>query len=147
VQTVRAFNPHKWGEAQYVEVPVRWKRREWGGWALVHAETGRHLGWIVRNPDDRRAWDVRLASQAFRGDNNGDIGDVLDVVPARLYNGNPHNSIESFTIVTTARREWAAEHIVERLVNKAAPAVGFPRHPDVDTRRSDRYKSLMEATK
>lgn len=141
------FNPHKWGGYQEIEVPVRWQRRSFGGWQLIHAKTGRVLGWIVRNSEDRRLWDVRVCSTAFRGGSATDNGDVLDRVPSYLYGGDPHNSLVSFTIATYRNRADAAYQIVYRLVKYAAPAVGFGRHPEVDTSRSDRYRQLMEATK
>lgn len=145
METISTFDPHTWGKVQYIETPVRWKRREWGGWTLVHAKTGRLLGWIVRNPDDARAWDVRLCSQAFRGDQDGD-GDILDKVPAYLYNGNPHDEFVSNCVNTTRDRLSAAEVIVSKLINRRAPAVGYGRHPEVDTTKSDRYRKLAGAT-
>jgi hypothetical protein len=145
VETFSIYNPHSWGPAAGdIDIPVRWKRREWGGWTLVHAKTGRNLGWIVRDTDDSRAWAIRLCSQAFRGDEHAD-GDILDVVPARLYDGDPHNSLASHC-VNTVRTRWEAAHVIlSMLVRRAAPAVGFPRHPQVDTSRSDRYRKAMAA--
>lgn len=126
-----------------VKVPVRWKRREWGGWDLVHAETGRVLGWIVRNSNHPRKWDVRLCSSAFRGESMADRGDVLDRVPPRLYDGTSADSFISLIHSTVSDRWDAAFNIVWTLVNRRAPAVGFPRHPEVDTSRSDRYREAM----
>lgn len=118
-------------ENRRVTVPVRWKRREYGGWKLVHAETGRTLGWIVRNYDKPRVWDVRMCSTPFRGDGLADGGDILDRVPYYLYNGDSGDAHVSYAFSWTKDRWDAAFNIVWTLVNRRAPGVGFPRHPEV----------------
>lgn len=142
METISVYNPHQWGKISSIDVPVRWKRREWGGWTLVHAKTGRVLGWITRDSERPREWQVRLASQPFRGDEHGD-GDILDKVPVYLYNGDPSNSCASRAFCERRTRWDAAYAILTLLVQRRAPAVGFPRHPDVDTTRSDRYRKAM----
>jgi len=138
--------PHP-DEDRNVEIPVRWKRREYGGWNLVHAETGRILGWITRGSVARdRTWQVRLSSIAFRGESPTDTGDVMDSVPYWLYDGQSGDPFVSCVHSNTRDRWEAAYDIVQALVSRRAPAVGFGRHPEVDTSRSDRYHALMGAT-
>lgn len=145
METISVFNPHQWADAAgNIDVGVRWQRREYGGWTLVQARSGRVLGWIVRNSDDPRAWDVRLAAQAFRGDKDSD-GDILDKVPIYLFNGK--DAYSSNCVSTQRTKRDAAYTIISKLVNRRAPAVGFDRHPEVDTWMSDRHRQIMEATK
>lgn len=135
--------PHP-DENRDVVVPVRWKRRDCGGWTLIHAETKRELGWIVRSHIERnRPWAVRICPQAFRGGSATDTGDVLDRVPHWLYDGSPTDAFISH-VNSNAQTRWdAAFNIVWALVTRRAPAVGFPRHPEVDTSRTARYRAAM----
>lgn len=124
------FN-HRAGQPEKITISTRWKRREWGGWNLVEASTGRVLGWITRSLDEPNIWEYRVASGAFRGDGIDDQGDVMDKVDPWLFNGTPDGT--GSRRIGTARTRWDAAHgIVWHLVQRHAPAVGFGRNRMVE---------------
>ena len=123
------FNPRP-GYPEKITVSTRWKKRQWGGWNLVEARTGRVLGWITRSLDEPGIWEYRICSGAFRGDGIDDQGDVMDRVDPWLYKGNSEGGSLR---LGTARRRWDAAHgIVWHLVQHHAPAVGYGRHGMVE---------------
>lgn len=140
------FSPRP-GQPLTVTVTTRWKRREWGGWNLVEARTGRLLGWIVRDLDDPKLWVYRICSSAFRGDGPDDRGDIMDKVPAYLYHGSYTNDGTSRALGASRSRWGAAHGIVWNLVQYHAPAVGFGRHGEVEMSRwnpkSPTFDSLL----
>ncbi|WBB94132.1 hypothetical protein [Verrucosispora sp. WMMC514] len=115
-----------------VVVLVSFKRREWG-WGIVRADNGRLLGWTAKVSAGEHAgrWSAHVASGAFRGDGPDNDGDILDEVHHYLHNGVPNNSFVSNPIDYHERRADAAHTVVAHVVYKQAPAVGYPRHPQV----------------
>lgn len=134
METIEVCNMnHRASEPLNLTFDVRWKRREWGGWLLVEAKTGRTLGWIVRSDykNPRSDWEMRIASEAFRGSGPDDQGDLLDKVPAYLYRGKPGEPL-SCDPIGTARDRWQAAYLMlTHLVRHRAPAVGFGAHYEV----------------
>lgn len=125
---------------------VFWRRRDWGGWYLVERKSGRTLGWITRSDETERRsdWQVRIASEAFRGSGPDDRGDLLDKVPGYLYRATPGNPLGSQAL-TTARDRWqAAYYLLTHLVRHRAPAVGFGAHHEV-IRWASRYPAAVSA--
>jgi len=128
---------HRSDEPSFITVPVVRRKREHGGWLLVHAETGRELGWMCRSQNSN-LWEVRVCPGAFRGDADSE-GNVLDTVPSHLYSGDPSNpSFRCFPIQSVRTLDKAAEILLSHLVYRRAPGIGFGPHPEVRTWESRR---------
>ncbi len=121
-------------------VLVRFTRRDIGGWTVVRADNGRRLGWTVRQDhgEHRGRWSVHIDPQAFHGDDVDDVGDLLDTVDARFYNGDGRR-FHSPAVEYDRDRAEAAHSIVRWLTRHDAPAVGYGRHRGVD-RWADRRR-------
>lgn len=123
------------GQAVPVTTLVTYQRGEDGErWNIRLAANGRLLGWAwpERSYGEGRdwrkvtGWSAHVASDAFRGAGPDDEGHVMDDVPGYLYGGG---SGRSDAIATGCRtRDDAAEEILRRLHDKAAPALGYGRH-------------------
>lgn len=112
---------------------ARFAKRSIGGWLVVRADNGRTLGWVYRMHSGVNAglWSAHVSPGAFRGADMDDEGDLMDRVPAFMFNGTGDNQLEARSIFYVEKRTDAAAAIVGQLVRERAPAVGFGRHPSV----------------
>lgn len=107
---------------QEVVYQVRYVKREYGGWTLVRADNGRHLGWLVKSYGTED-WSAHVNASAFKGTGPDDEGHLLDKVDTHLFNGKSQCVSESIGL--DSKRDQAAELIIRRLHEKRAPALGF----------------------
>lgn len=118
------------------DTPYRFVRRRWdgqdiGGWSVVRADNGRHLGWVCQpalgdHPKWVR-WQARVAEEAFIGDGPDDTGHVMDKVPEWLLGAGGRGAV----IGEGRNRDEAVFELLMWLDGKWAPAVGHGRHGEV----------------
>ena len=80
--TIRYFDTSK-VKSEFVELEVKYTKREFGGYYVCRADNGRQLGWVFKQSEfgaKPGSWDAYPSSSAFRGDSLDDEGDLLDHV-------------------------------------------------------------------
>lgn len=108
--------------------------REYGGWDVHHAHSGRQLGWITydRTKPVKTRWEARTGDVSFRGDGRHDTADeghVLDEVPSHL-SARCEPGRHSPVGLGRSRAD-ALYNLLYWLCRQSAPAVGFGPHKDV----------------
>lgn len=116
---------HDYDAKQEIVYQVRYVKREYGGWTLVRADNGRHLGWVAKRYGTSD-WSAHVDPTAFKGTGPDDEGDLLDKVDLHLFNGE--SQLASRSIGVESKRDDAAEMIIRRLHERHAPALGFGQH-------------------
>lgn len=130
--TVEVYYRTDAGDWVTSEHEVRFTRRGSGGWFVVRADNGRHLGWLYSNRSDhpKPVWEARVPSGAFRGETIDDEGNILDAVPTYLTNSD--NQMTGFRPVGFgSTREEATSELLYHLHQNHAPALGYGAHPAV----------------
>lgn len=119
-------------EIRTIELRYRRDERMPDRWNVRRADNDRLLGWVYppRAGNDK-AWTAHVASGAFRGDDVNDEGDILDHVPAYLYNGSEAETFKCPTITRSGSRYDAVIELLSWLLRKHAPAMGYGRHFEV----------------
>ena len=111
-----------------LEMQVRLDRVIAGLYLVYREDNGRELGRVEKRDS---LWRAYAHIGAFRGAGPDDLGDVLDKVPAPLYNGGAEgiakDETRSAPVAYDRLRYGAVSDLLQYLYRKGAPAAGHAR--------------------